>query len=194
MLRRPYRLVAPESKGEFLPHSEKIALLRSTVLNAQDAFRGSAKIQVKSAQPGWISLRLEPDMESRAQVVALFRSQIENLPSDLCEKLSLALDELLGNAIEHGCDTPYCRVEFDFIRTARMLLLHVKDAGPGFSIDEIPHAALNNPPEEPLRHVEYRSQNGMRPGGFGIMMVKQIADELMYNQQGNEVLMVKYLD
>jgi two-component system, OmpR family, response regulator len=42
--------------------------------------------------------------------------------------------------------------------------------------------------------VEYRSQNGMRPGGFGIMMVKQIADELMYNQHGNEVVMVKYLN
>jgi anti-sigma regulatory factor (Ser/Thr protein kinase) len=184
----------PESKGDILPHSEKITLLRSTVLNAKEAFRGSGKIQVKSAQPGWISLRIAPDMESRAQVVGFFRSQMENLPSDLCEKLSLAVDELLGNAIEHGCDTPYCGVEFTFIRTARMLLFHVKDAGPGFSLDDIPHAALNNPPEQPLRHVEYRSQNGMRPGGFGIMMVKQIADELMYNQHGNEVVMVKYLD
>ena len=104
------------------------------------------------------------------------------------------MDELLGNAIEHGCDSQYCRVEFTFIRTSRMLMFHVKDAGPGFSLDDIPHAALNNPPEEPLRHVEYRSQNGMRPGGFGIMMVKQIADELMYNEQGNEVVMIKYLD
>jgi anti-sigma regulatory factor (Ser/Thr protein kinase) len=164
------------------------------VLNAKEAFRGSEKIQVKSAQPGWISLRIAPDMESRAKVVGFFRSHLDDLPSDLCEKLSLALDELLGNAIEHGCDTPYCRVDFTFIRTPRMLLLYVRDAGPGFSLDDIPHAALNNPPEEPLRHVEYRSQNGMRPGGFGIMMVKQIADELLYNQQGNEVVMIKYLD
>lgn len=164
------------------------------MLNAKEAFRGSGKIQVKSGQPGWVSLRIAPDLESRAQVVGFFRSQLENLPSELCEKLSLAVDELLGNAIEHGCDSQYCRVEFTFIRTSRMLMFYVKDAGPGFSLDDIPHAALNNPPEEPLRHVEYRSQNGMRPGGFGIMMVKQIADELMYSQQGNEVVMIKYLD
>mgnify|MGYP001434299571 CR=1 FL=1 len=133
-------------------------------------------------------------MNLRPTVVEFFRSQMEDLSSDLCEKLSLAVDELLGNAIEHGCDSRQCRVEFTFIRTKRMLLFQVKDAGAGFSLDDIPHAALNNPPEEPLRHLEYRSQNGMRPGGFGIMMVKQIADDLMYNQQGNEVVMIKYLD
>jgi anti-sigma regulatory factor (Ser/Thr protein kinase) len=163
------------------------------VLNAKEAFRDSAEVQVKSASPGWISLRIAPDMESRAQVVAFFRSEMEDLPGDLCERLSLAVDELLGNAIEHGCNSPNCRVEFTCIRTTRMLVFQLKDVGGGFSLDHIPHAALNNPPEQPLRHVAYRSQNGMRPGGFGIMMVKQIADELLYNEQGNEVVMIKYL-
>jgi anti-sigma regulatory factor (Ser/Thr protein kinase) len=163
------------------------------VLNAKEAFRDSAEVQVKSASPGWISLRIAPDMESRAQVVAFFRSEMEDLPGDLCERLSLAVDELLGNAIEHGCKGPKCRVEFTCIRTTRMLVFQLKDVGGGFSLDHIPHAALNNPPEQPLRHVAYRSQNGMRPGGFGIMMVKQIADELLYNEQGNEVVMIKYL-
>jgi anti-sigma regulatory factor (Ser/Thr protein kinase) len=163
-------------------------------LNAEEAFRDSAAVQVKSALPGWISLRIAPDMESRAEVVAFFRSHMQDLSGDLCEKLSLALDELLGNAIEHGCEGPNCRVEFTCIRTTRLVLFHVKDVGAGFSLDDIPHAALSNPPEDPLRHVEYRSQNGMRPGGFGIMMVKQIADELLYNEQGNEVVVIKYLD
>jgi anti-sigma regulatory factor (Ser/Thr protein kinase) len=34
----------------------------------------------------------------------------------------------------------------------------------------------------------------MRPGGFGMLIVRQIVDELVYNERGNEVLMVKYLD
>ncbi len=34
----------------------------------------------------------------------------------------------------------------------------------------------------------------MRPGGFGIMLVKQIADELIYNESGNEVMLIKHLD
>jgi anti-sigma regulatory factor (Ser/Thr protein kinase) len=75
-----------------------------------------------------------------------------------------------------------------------MVLIHVKDAGPGFSMNDVAHAAVNNPPEEPLRHIEFRSQLGMRPGGFGIMLVKQVADELLYNEQGNEVVFLKYLD
>ena len=33
----------------------------------------------------------------------------------------------------------------------------------------------------------------MRPGGFGIMMTRQLVDELIYNEQGNEVLLIKYL-
>jgi hypothetical protein len=33
----------------------------------------------------------------------------------------------------------------------------------------------------------------MRPGGFGILMAKKLVDELLYNEQGNEVLLVKYL-
>jgi anti-sigma regulatory factor (Ser/Thr protein kinase) len=118
-----------------------------------------------------------------------------DLSEDLREKLGLAMDELLGNAIEHGGKrAPKFGVDLTFIRTERMVLIHVKDAGPGFSINEVVHAAVNNPPEEPLRHIEFRSQLGMRPGGFGIMLVKQVADELVYNEQGNEVIFLKYLD
>jgi anti-sigma regulatory factor (Ser/Thr protein kinase) len=163
------------------------------VLSAKQAFQTNTGIQVKSALPGWLSLRIAPELQLRARVVEFFRSQIEDLPSDLCEKLCLALDELLGNAIEHGCSNTPSPVEFTFLRTGHMLLFHVKDAGCGFSLDDIPHAALNNPPERPYEHLEYRSRNGLRPGGFGIMMVRQIADDLIYNEQGNEVVMIKYL-
>ena len=33
----------------------------------------------------------------------------------------------------------------------------------------------------------------MRAGGFGLLIVRAIADELMYNERGNEVTFVKYL-
>lgn len=74
-----------------------------------------------------------------------------------------------------------------------MIQFQIRDTGLGFSIDAVAHAAINNPPEEPLRHAHYRNEKGMRPGGFGIMLVKQIADELLYNETGNEVVLVKYL-
>ena len=163
--------------------------------SAKEAFQANPKIEVRSALPGWICLWIEPEFESKAAVVGFFRSYFGDLPDDLCEKLTLVLDELLGNAIEHGCNVSRkCPVELTCIRTTRVVLLQIRDAGSGFSLNDIPHAALNNPPSDPLRHTELRLQKGMRPGGFGIMMVKQIADELMYNERGNEVVMVKYLD
>jgi hypothetical protein len=38
-----------------------------------------------------------------------------------------------------------------------------------------------------------RDQLGIRPGGFGIAMIRAIADELLYNEVQNEVIFVKYL-
>ena len=45
-----------------------------------------------------------------------------------------------------------------------------------------------------MEHAEIREKLGMRPGGFGILMTRQLVDELIYNEQGNEVLLIKYLD
>lgn len=169
---------------------EKIA-----VVTAREAFDGNPLVQVGSAAPNWICLRVSPAIELKEQVAAFFRSQLDDLPGELCESLSLALEELLSNAMEHGChlDTPY-GVELSVIRTPHVLILHVRDAGSGFSFSDIAHAAINNPPEDPLRHTKLRSDMGLRPGGYGIMLVKEIADELIYNEAGNEVMFLKYLN
>ena len=70
----------------------------------------------------------------------------------------------------------------------------IKDPGAGFSLEELKHSALANPPDEPFHHMERREALGMRPGGFGILMSKKLVDELLYNDKGNEVLLIKYLD
>ena len=72
-------------------------------------------------------------------------------------------------------------------RTEKMIMFQIRDSGPGFSLDSIEHAAISNPPEEPLRHTHYRDAMGLRPGGSGIMLVRKIADELIYSEAGNEV-------
>ncbi len=39
-------------------------------------------------------------------MIEFLRSQMEiDLPVELCEELAMAMDELLSNAIEHGCKT-----------------------------------------------------------------------------------------
>ena len=39
-----------------------------------------------------------------------------------------------------------------------------------------------------------RAEMGLRPGGFGMLIARQVADELVYNERGNEVLLIKHLD
>lgn len=168
---------------------------RNSKPDVKEAFAGSPDVEVVSADPGWIRLRVAPEMRVKQKVADFFRAHLNDLENDLCDKLALALEELLGNSIEHGSSTePKSAVELACVRTPRMVLFYIKDAGSGFSLNSVPHAAVSNPPEEPLRHAAYRSKMGMRPGGYGILLVKQIADDLLYNQYGNEVILIKYLD
>jgi anti-sigma regulatory factor (Ser/Thr protein kinase) len=73
------------------------------------------------------------------------------------------------------------------------VICRIKDPGEGFSLDEIRHAAIANPSGDPTHHLAVREEQGLRPGGFGVMMARQLVDELVYGEKGNEVLLVKYL-
>ena len=60
-------------------------------------------------------------------------------------------------------------------------------------MDELQHAAITHP-DNPIEHMDVREEKGLRPGGFGILMVRAKVDELIYNEKQNEVVFVKYLD
>ncbi len=66
--------------------------------------------------------------------------------------------------------------------------------GKGFRMEFMDHAAINNPDDDPVHHVAVRERRGLRPGGLGLMMVRAIADDLLFNEQKNEVVFIKYLD
>jgi anti-sigma regulatory factor (Ser/Thr protein kinase) len=165
------------------------------MVDARLAFAGNPAIKVRSALPGWTRLEFSPHVGARERITGFVRAAIDDLPGDLCEQLSLAVDELLGNSIEHGAGADAAAtISFTLLRTSRLIVFHIGDSGAGFSFDAMAHAAISNPPKEPLRHAHYRAQAGMRPGGFGILLVKQIADELLYSETGNEVVLIKYLE
>ena len=80
-----------------------------------------------------------------------------------------------------------------YTRAAGALLFRVSDPGPGFSFDKLSHAAVSNTADSPAGHVTTREDLGMRPGGFGILLTRALVDELIYNEKGNEALLIKYL-
>jgi len=67
------------------------------------------------------------------------------------------------------------------------------DPGPGFRFDDLAHAAVAHAQESAIAHMQVRERAGMRAGGFGLMLVRALADVLMYNERGNEVTFVKCL-
>jgi hypothetical protein len=60
-------------------------------------------------------------------------------------------------------------------------------------MEGLDHAAISHP-DNPIEHVMIREEKGLRPGGFGILMVKAKVDDLIYNEKQNEVVFIKYLD
>jgi DNA-binding NarL/FixJ family response regulator len=151
-------------------------------------------IEVLSVSPNWVRLCVRCDVVTANRLVQFYRES-SGLPDAETEEVATAFREILLNAMEHGAKfDPSQHVEVSYVRTKRMVLCKVKDPGAGFSLDELKHSALANPPDEPFRHMEEREKHNMRPGGFGILMTKKLVDDLIYNEKGNEVLLIKYLD
>ena len=87
---------------------------------------------------------------------------------------------------------PSRRVRLACLRTPRMLFYRIADPGPGFRFEGLTHAAVSNPGGA-VGSTAVREEMGLRPGGLGLAMVKAMADEMLYNEAQNEVVLVKYL-
>jgi anti-sigma regulatory factor (Ser/Thr protein kinase)/CheY-like chemotaxis protein len=150
-------------------------------------------IEVLSATPQLIQLIARCDRKTADRLIQ-FIHEVPDLPMIERDAVGMAFREMLMNAIEHGARFDATQhVEISYIRAKHMVLCRVKDPGEGFSLDEVRHAAIMNPPSDPIRHVAVREKQGRRPGGFGILVTQNIIDELIYGEAGNEVVLIKYL-
>jgi len=153
-------------------------------------------IEVFSATPAWVQVRARCDVATANRLVQFLRGGKDpEIPAADREDITLAFREILLNAMEHGGHfDPSHFVEISYIRAHRAVVCRVKDPGQGFSLEELQHAAINSPVDDLFSHVAVREARGLRPGGFGLLMSQRLVDELIYNEQGNDVLLVKYLD
>jgi DNA-binding response OmpR family regulator len=151
-------------------------------------------IEVLSARPNWVELAVPCTREAADRLHDVMARLETDLAEDVRESVSYAFRELLMNAVEWGGKLdPKRRVRISYLRAKRMLLYRIADPGPGFSMDGLAHAAISNP-DNPIEHMQVREERGLRPGGFGILMVRAKVDELIYNEKQNEVVFIKYLD
>jgi anti-sigma regulatory factor (Ser/Thr protein kinase)/ActR/RegA family two-component response regulator len=152
-------------------------------------------IYVTSARPGWVSLRVNCRLITAERLLSFAEELNKQLPKDIRQEIMQALREILLNAMEHGAAfNPDLVVEVTAIRTARSTVFYLRDPGTGFHPEDLTHAAISNPAADPAAHVRLRDREGMRPGGYGLLLAAGTVDELIYNDIGNEVILVKYLD
>jgi len=151
-------------------------------------------IKVLSAIPQWISLQLPCKLEIADRLITFMQEIATDLSAQERENVGSAFRELLMNAIEHGGHSdPGKTIRVDYVRTVKSMIYKIWDPGEGFSFDDLKHAAVSNGPDAPFEHTDVRARMGLRPGGFGILLTRNLADELIYNQKGNEVLLIKYV-
>lgn len=152
------------------------------------------EIEVVSARPEWVELVVPCTRAAAARIEEVMAHLETDLTDDVREAVSSAFRELLLNAVEWGGGLdPTRKVRISCLRARRMLLYRIADPGPGFRLEDLEHAAVGQPPEDPIAHVGVREERGIRPGGFGLVMVRAQVDELIYNEKRNEVVFVKYL-
>jgi len=180
--------------GCFTPpfDTQEIATLAS---NAASDNQSQDDIEILSARPGWVSIRANCRLVTAERLLSFAKELSAQLPEDARQEIIQAFREILINAMEHGAKfNPEQVVEVNAIRTARSMVFRIRDPGTGFQKESLAHAAIGNPATDPTAHILLRKEQGMRAGGYGLLLASGTVDELLYNETGNEVILIKYLD
>lgn len=98
----------------------------------------------------------------------------------MLSNISICIDELLNNALIHGSDLDetkkiFVKIVFDHEK----LTLSVEDEGDGFDYKNLLTGFAENSQTLPTKR--------------GLFIVNYLMDELSFNEKGNRVTMVKYL-
>ncbi len=147
-------------------------------------------IRATSPVTGWIELTAASQMEQLRRIQrfsdALFAT---HLPAEVCEDLKLAVEEVGRNAVEWGNNfNPDKRVHVSYCIFNDRVVIKVEDEGEGFVPSSIPDPTLN-----PVKTMEERKSAGKRAGGYGVYLIQKLVDDIVYNEKGNTVLLIKYL-
>ncbi|SRR5579871_2361511 len=151
-------------------------------------------IEVISATSTWVELQVPASFQAAASLETFFNNLNVGLDETTQRSISITFRELLNNAIEHGAKgDARRRVGISCLRFDRAIMYRIADPGAGFDFGDIPHAAVSYP-DDPLKHLEVRQEKGMRAGGYGLLWIQNLADQVIFNEKRNKVVFIKYLD
>jgi anti-sigma regulatory factor (Ser/Thr protein kinase)/CheY-like chemotaxis protein len=167
--------------------------LTDMLRHATDAPVWDEGIELLSATPEWLSLAARCDLRTADRLVQ-FIHEFSDLPEPHRDDVGSAFREILLNAVEHGGNLdPSQHVVISYVRARDAVICRIKDPGEGFSLEQLRESAMADIHDDPLQHIESRKAQGKRAGGYGVLLAKSLVDDLIYNEKGNEVMLIKYL-
>lgn len=99
-------------------------------------------------------------------------------PEEAVFDVKLAAQEAVVNAVEHGNGSDETKlVHISCEATDDTVTLIVSDEGNGFNPVKVPDPTL--------------PENILRENGRGLFLMRNLCDEVFYNQKGNEVTIIK---
>ena len=125
----------------------EIADMVSAALTADQWSDG---IEVVSGAPHWLTLRVSCRLLTADRLVRFMTELQAGVVDDDRERdlLMTAFREMLLNAMEHGGGfDPEQVIEVTAARTARAIVYHFRDPGPGFDPAALAHATASSEPE-----------------------------------------------
>ena len=120
-------------------------------------------IQLLSAKPGWVSVRVNSRLVTAERVLTFAKELNTQLPEDTREEILLALREIL---LAHGT---WRRVQSGTGRGShrrpdrKSTGFFMRDPGAGFRRESLSHAATGDPSEDPTAHVVRRDADEHAP-------------------------------
>jgi len=153
-----------------------------------------ADIKFHSMKPHWVEISIPCALQAVERARRFFWNLQCDLPDDFRDQFADCFRELTLNAVEWGGQFDvWKRVRIAYFRTEHQVQLRITDPGNGFSFDHLEHAAVGQTSDDPLAYATVRMKKGIRPGGLGLVIVRSFADELLFNQAQNEVILIKEL-
>jgi serine/threonine-protein kinase RsbW len=129
-----------------------------------------------------VNLRMPAESASVTAIADAISEALVRLkvPEEKQLEIGLAVQEALVNAVVHGCNNDpskeiRCRLQSD--PRGRIAII-VTDPGPGFSPE-----LLSNPKQ---------GENVYADHGRGVYLIRQLMDEVHFENGGNEIRMWKY--
>jgi anti-sigma regulatory factor (Ser/Thr protein kinase) len=171
--------------------TREVAHMVRAALEARDWHDG---IQVVSGIRNWLTLKVSPRLLTAERLVRFMTEMQCGMDDEERDHLIMAFREMLLNAMEHGAGfDPEKTIEVTAARTDRAIVYHFRDPGAGFDRAALAHATTSTDPADIMATALLRDELGMRPGGLGTLIAREIVDEISYNERGNEVLLIKHL-